>query len=376
MYKNNLEVMEFTKWNNKILKVYWLIALVAVITEIVIFLAVAIPRGDDRVPYFTTYVLEPTIINVALLSISELIYRLIKEKYKEITKYFIVIVGTVLAFNIICVHYSVNIIYVLFLLPIMLSVYYGSNKIAIFTLILNLILYILFVFLYLPTKPPEDYSHDLTEVFTTIASMFATEIIVRSFIRRSDEMSEVIITMYETERELTLKNFVMEINSKFEPLTGLYNHKTFYENLDNLINQSEDFKFPLSLAVMDIDNFKRVNDTYGHGFGDEIIKALAETIKDSIGTDGYAARYGGDEFAIIFPNKDRFKAFDAMEAIRVKFNNKKISNDNDVRFTISTGISEHKHGMPMKTFFSNADAALYISKRSGGNKTIIYEENE
>ena len=106
---------------------------------------------------------------MALLSISEVINKFIKDKHKEAAKYLIVIAGTLMAFNLVCVHFSVSMIYILFLLPIMLSVYYGSHKIATFALVLNITLYILLVIFYLPTKPEGEVNHSLTDILTTIA---------------------------------------------------------------------------------------------------------------------------------------------------------------------------------------------------------------
>ena len=77
--------------------------------------------------------------------------------------------------------------------------------------------------------------------------------------------------------------------------------------MKNLIEQSENFNFALTLAIMDIDNFKKVNDNYGHSFGDEVIKVFADIIKENTGTDDYAARYGGEEFAILSLIKIRIR---------------------------------------------------------------------
>lgn len=373
MYKDSLEVIEFEKWNKKILNVYWIIAIISIITEIIIFFLVAIPRGHGDFTYIASFIIRPALANVALLSISEVINKFIKDKHKEAAKYLIVIAGTLMAFNLVCVHFSVSMIYILFLLPIMLSVYYGSHKIATFALVLNITLYILLVIFYLPTKPEGEVNHSLTDILTTIATMASAALVVRSFIIRTAEIINTFLSVYERERDLTFKNFAMEYNSRIEPFTGLYNHKTFYEYLKNLIEQSENFNFALTLAIMDIDNFKKVNDNYGHSFGDEVIKVFADIIKENTGTDDYAARYGGEEFAIIFPDKDKDKAFEIVEAIRKQFNEKVFEGKEEERFSVSVGIRQHYKGLSMEDFFTQADAALYTSKSSGKNKTSIYE---
>ncbi|WP_297421197.1 GGDEF domain-containing protein [Clostridium sp.] len=373
MYQNSLDIIEFTKWNRKILKAYWIIAVISNITENIIFFTVSVKNGNGNFFHYQSYVLRPTLFNIILFSIVELLYRFTKERYKEASKYLIIIAGTMLVCNLVYVHYAVSVIYVLFIFPIMLSVYYGNKKITLFSLILNLLSYLLIVFFYLPTKPIDSTNHNITDICTTTAFIISSVLLVYSFIDRSNEIINSFIDIYKNEQDLLVKNFIMEFNSKIEPVTGLYNHKTFYEYLGQLIDQSESFNFPLSLAVIDIDNFKRINDTYGHSLGDKVILVLSEIIKSSIGTDDYASRYGGEEFAIIFTDKDQNKVFEKMEAIRIAFNNTVINEMNSERFSISIGISEISKGISKETLFTNADKALYTAKKTVKNKTIIYE---
>ena len=375
MYRNNLDIIEFEKWNRKILRSYWIIAALASITENIIFFFISAPSGKNDFHQYATYILRPTLFNIILLSIVKLLYEFIKNKFKESSKYLIIVAGTLLVCNLVYVHYDVSVIYVLFIFPIMVSVYYGNKKLTLFALILNLSAYLLIVFFYLPTRPTGTLYHDSTDICTTVALIISSVLLVYSFTDRTDEIIKSFIDIYESEQELAIKNFIMEFNSKIEPATGLYNHKTFYEYLEQLIKQSENFQFPLSLAVLDIDNFKRINDTYGHSLGDSVINTLAEIIKDKIGSDDYAARYGGEEFAIIFTDKDQNEAFDIIESIRKEFNNKIIDGMDKEKFSISIGISEAYKGISKETHFSNADKALYNAKRTGKNKTVIYEEN-
>ncbi len=375
IYRNISDVVEFDKWNRKILNTFWHIVLISFVTEIIIFFLVAIPRGDGNFLYFKSYVLKPLLLNMLLFSITELCYPLIKNKFKEAPKYLIIIAGTLLVCNLVYIHYAVSIIYVVFIFPIMLSVYYGNKKITLFALALNLAAYFAIVFLYLPTKPIEKVNHSLTDLCTNIAFMISAVLLVYSFVNRSQEILQSFVSMYENEQELALKNFVMELNSKIEPVTELYNHKTFYEHLESLIEQSRRFNFPLSLAVLDIDNFKRVNDTYGHSVGDDVIKSLAKVIKSNIRSDDYAARYGGEEFAIIFTDKDQIKAFEAAERIRIAFNNISINSIDSERFSVSIGVCELSEAVDKQTLFAFADHALYSAKRTGKNRTIIYEKS-
>lgn len=375
MYRNNLDIIGFEKWNRKILRSYWIIAALAAITENIIFFFISAPSGKNNFHQYATYILRPTMFNIILFCIVQVLYRFIKHKFKETSKYLIIVAGTLLVCNLVYVHYDVSVIYVLFIFPIMVSVYYGNKKLTLFTLILNLSSYLLIVFFYLPTRPTGTLYHDSTDICTTVALIISSVLLVYSFTDRTDEIIKSFIDIYESEQELAIKNFIMEFNSKIEPATGLYNHKTFYEYLEQLIEQSESYQFPLSLVVLDIDNFKRINDTYGHSLGDNVIHTLAEIIKGRIGSDDYAARYGGEEFAIIFTDKDKNEAFNIIELIRKDFGNKTIDGIYNEKFSISIGISEAYKSISKEALFRNADTALYNAKRTGKNKTVIYDKN-
>lgn len=375
MYKIGLEIIEFDKWNRKILNSYWYLAAVALFTEIIIFFVGPYRRvwGDTR--YLMLFIVRPAVIDVALLAITECIYKLIKVKHMKMAKYIVTGCGTLFVCNMVYVHYSVNVIYALFVFPIFLSVFYEDKKLTYFTALLNLACYLSIVLLYLPTRPAGSYNHNIMDFTTSIAILACVLILVLSFLDRAKEIMESLVNMHQSQQELAIRNFVMEFNSKMEPATGLYNHKTFYEYLQNLIEQSEKYGFKLSLAVLDLDNFKRINDTYGHSLGDEVIKALSEIIKKNIRADDYAARYGGEEFAIIFTDKGKEEAFEIAEKIRIQLNDIIIDDMNNERFGVSIGVSEHTKGMSKQIFFSNTDAAQYKAKRIGKNRTIIYSED-
>lgn len=372
MYKNNLDVVEFGKWNKKILNIYWLIIMIIFAIEVIAFFITTYIEGYIDSQYFKLYVILPVFLNFTILTVTNVIYVLIKDKYERWIKYLIILCSTLLACSIVYVHYGVSVIYVLFIFPIFLSELYRDKKLTLFSMIINLICYLLTVFLYLPLKLKGSYHHNYFDFLAVITLIISTFIIVLSFIDRAEEIIQSLLMVHENQQELTIKNFIMEFNSKIEPSTGLYNHKTFYEYLECLIEQSECYGFSLSLAVLDIDNFKRINDTYGHSLGDKVIAALADIIKGNIDADDYAARYGGEEFAIIFTDKNKEKALEITEKIRIKFYNTIINEIENEKFSISIGLSEYSSRMSRQTFFENADAALYNAKKSGKNKTIFY----
>jgi len=122
---------------------------------------------------------------------------------------------------------------------------------------------------------------------------------------------------------------------------------------------------PLSLALLDIDYFKEVNDTYGHLTGDRILQKLAQCLETVCGEGNIAARYGGEEFALILPRMDRHGALIFAEKIRSTIESAFLS---DIPITISIGIATIKKGDTETTLQSRADQALYSSKHSGRNQ--------
>lgn len=118
--------------------------------------------------------------------------------------------------------------------------------------------------------------------------------------------------------ELQEKNKILEELIKKDSLTELYNHRYFMENIANEFERSERYSFDLSCVILDIDHFKKVNDTYGHQAGDYILKAIARIVQNETRKVDIAARYGGEEFGLILPHINIDQAYTLCERIRKK----------------------------------------------------------
>ncbi|TDT71490.1 diguanylate cyclase (GGDEF)-like protein [Hypnocyclicus thermotrophus] len=154
-------------------------------------------------------------------------------------------------------------------------------------------------------------------------------------------------------------------------LTNLYNHIFFERQL-----KLEMYKHvKTSLLLIDVDNFKRFNDTYGHVAGDKALKTLAQTIKAYIRKQDIAARYGGEEFVVLFPDTELEEAYEIAEIIRKGVEDVIIEYEGaKLKITISMGVGEYNKSMniDMYKFVSNVDSALYKSKRNGKNMVTKY----
>lgn len=156
-------------------------------------------------------------------------------------------------------------------------------------------------------------------------------------------------------------------------LTGVANHKSFVERLAVEFNRAQRYGSNLSIMMIDVDTFKAINDTYGHVTGDAVLKTIASTIKDNIRQSDFAARYGGDEFALILPETVMEKAYKVGEKLRRKVESTPIVLEPDIviNITLSIGISSFDSSMQDPLFLvQKADNALYVAKELGRNKTI------
>lgn len=153
-------------------------------------------------------------------------------------------------------------------------------------------------------------------------------------------------------------------------LTGLYNHRAFQERLETEIERAKRFGSKVSLLMMDIDFFKKLNDTYGHSLGDEVLKRISCKIVDNIRNIDFAARYGGEEFAVILPETPLEGALVTAERIRTSIKDYRISHGESlISVTISIGVSTYPdYATSRKDLIGKADSALYQAKRSGRDR--------
>ena len=157
-----------------------------------------------------------------------------------------------------------------------------------------------------------------------------------------------------------------------DALTNLANRKAFDEQLARLCAEADADGRPLALAVLDIDHFKRFNDTWGHQTGDQVLRYVASVLARVSKHPRIAARYGGEEFALIFPGEfsnDVEKALNMMrQEIGSRALRRRSTNDELGAVTISAGFAQHRPGETPSALLERADEALYASKRGGRNR--------
>lgn len=157
-------------------------------------------------------------------------------------------------------------------------------------------------------------------------------------------------------------------------LTGILNRRGLDSAFERETSRATRHQAPLCYALLDIDNFKQLNDTHGHKVGDDVLVYLVESVKDTTRPEDVVSRYGGEEFVILLPNTKLEEAVDILSRIRRNLTKKFFLHENKrLLITFSAGIAQHKPGEPQENTFKRADEALYRAKKGGKNQILISE---
>ena len=199
--------------------------------------------------------------------------------------------------------------------------------------------------------------------------------------RLSDELEKVRKELEAAQRTIKIKEVELkavlaqaEEVSHVDELTCLPNRRQVIKTLQNEVIRAERYKTLLSISMIDIDNFKNINDSYGHTVGDQVLFQLANILQESVRDPDTVGRYGGEEFLVVLPNT-RLKAA-AEQAARLckRIREEEINVGETIHLTISIGVAEYRHGQEKwQKFLSRADLALYDAKNAGRDQWAVSE---
>jgi two-component system cell cycle response regulator len=160
-----------------------------------------------------------------------------------------------------------------------------------------------------------------------------------------------------------------------DPLTGIYNRRYFDNHLTDELQRVQRFPASVSLALLDIDQFKSINDAYGHQVGDQVLQELANFLKENLRQTDLLARYGGEEFIVLLLNTKASEAWIVIDGILKKLRMLPFAyTDLIPAFTFSAGIAQWEPGLNETEWIHRADQQLYQAKQTGRNKVLIWQD--
>ncbi|VEB38637.1 regulatory protein (GGDEF domain) [Legionella sainthelensi] len=191
------------------------------------------------------------------------------------------------------------------------------------------------------------------------------------FLTKPVSPQDLVSAVRSRSNRASILNYYMTTDS----LTGLLNHSSVLNRLNIEISRATQQKSSLSFVMIDIDNFKLINDTYGHPFGDAVIKKLASMLMMNLRNQDIIGRYGGEEFVLILPGANLENTQKICNNLRIQFADHAFTiNDQQVHVTISIGISSVTHSHDFNDIVNYADQALYKAKQNGKNQIVVYSE--
>lgn len=201
------------------------------------------------------------------------------------------------------------------------------------------------------------------------------------FILKPIRLRELIVRIRRVLRERTLLAQQRQMEDRLreltitDDLTKLHNMRHFYVQLQLEMDRASRYQNPLSLLLLDVDRFKKYNDTYGHLEGDKILIELGRVIRECLRKSDTAYRYGGDEFTVLLPQTQGNEAWNVAERIRAGFPAEYSRREpGRIDTPLSIGVVEYRPPEDLSTFVKRADQAMYEAKRQGGNKSVFSQE--
>ena len=214
--------------------------------------------------------------------------------------------------------------------------------------------------------------------FALALTVSALNIALRDRDKALAESNQRLLNQLAAEQALKESEERFRELSIVDDLTRLYNSRHFYAQLNNELERSKRYEQPLTLLMLDLDDFKLFNDTYGHIEGDAVLSRLGQVIKRCLRETDIAFRYGGEEFTILLPMTTGAEGIVIAERIRQEFKRERFSPkpDSEVHLTVSIGIGQYEFGEDMRAFVHRVDLLMYHGKKNGKDRVCAEASRE
>ncbi|MEG1190505.1 MAG: GGDEF domain-containing protein [Oscillospiraceae bacterium] len=351
----------YSKWRGKIMRANFFLAVILFLIEVGMYFVLKLQNLilQPLPEYIFRFLVFPTFCDIFIIAVGFILAKKMSPN-SPWRNYVPVVQMSSLALVIAGTHYVFSVTLCIFCFPIFVTALFGDRKLSSRITVLNLIyLIVTLMTRYILGRLSDPYL--LPEAVVSLIIVMFTFKICNILIAYEEEKNGAIQTAYKKQLE-------MKEQLSRDQKTGLFGAVALQNLLSIAVGEGS--TRPLVLALLDIDNFKHVNDCYGHSSGDRVINRLAGLMLRDVSDDILPARFGGDEFALVFriPREDAIKW---MDELREQFAGQEYE-FMDESVTISVGIDVWDGVCSDKELFANADAAMYASKQKGKNSLSLY----
>ena len=348
-------------WNRRMLNMIWMIAVVATLAMITglvfdyVYGASWSAIREDIVPFL----IEPIIWMVGATLLGELTVR----KKETMAGYTVILILVFFTSIVTIFFYFIPGIQFTLLSAIIVAALYFQRRKVIFSLVSAVSAYIVILASFQPLREITDVNTIIFSISLFLSFAAITDAVIKRGINLLKNLEQSAVD----HQELFVDNIAKDRMTKIDGLTQIYNRKAF----DELTGELEQRDFTFSLAMIDIDNFKSINDTYGHPIGDMVLREIAHAASRVLSNDDFICRYGGEEFAVILFKNNFAEACDLAEKMRGEIERLEFPDLGGRRITASIGLAERCPGESIDDLKEQADILLYQAKRTGKNKVMI-----
>lgn len=354
----------YIKWHKYLNDVVFLVACFVLLLEIIVsFLLYFFFREMILIPvpyYILKYIVLPSSVNFLLAFFGK--YIMNSNRFSETIKnYFSILILSSQMFFVVFIHNVFFFIISIFSIPIILTLIYSNKKMTNIITLISIIFMCISSIYSFHISQPKDYII-FVELLIAFVLLIWCNKITHLLMKNEKEKNNILKTSI-------LKQIQLEELIKRDSLTGLFNISSFYKILNSSIESNIR---PLSVAVIDIDDFKSVNDTWGHEKGNEVLIYLAVLLEYYCSNVGTVYRYGGEEFSIIFKNKTAEEAKVLIDTVKKSLYDYSFSFMPHQKITFSCGIADYSgESLSAQDFIQKADNYMYQAKSLGKNRIII-----
>ena len=357
--------IEPIKWCRYIVNTGYATTALIILAHVIWYFAARSFLASSADAYLRNYILLPAIGLFALTFFADLFVRsprfsLVSKEYLSLTLFII------FSFYLSLTHNIARVLLASFILPIFASTVFLNVKITRWTFwISSLAVLLVGVKIYFSGELD---SYMLMQIFVVCFMFLCSYLLAKVLIEYGHDNLRTLMLFDDKQQN-------MQEQLKLDPFTGLNNKKTFDDHLPRLLEECQNSQKFLSLAMIDVDHFKSVNDLYGHAMGDRVILYLSQTLKKIQNENIRAFRIGGDEFALLFKGCSTEETCMICEYLRTQMRSCPLRTTDDERVTLSCGIvCIDPENADLEMLKNAADSALYAAKDNGRDQVVIYNE--